>query len=142
MSSTQEPLISLTSVPPSGSGVAPLIAPSSVGGLCRHTPVVPYCRTTRCAWLMKRTRQLYASATVTSPFGRRYASSGVCRYPFADRRWCRIVLGAMRREPDPGDRGEGEDDEPRCAPPPPARELLLAAPALTRWHPANLGVET
>ena len=77
MSSTHEPLISLTSVPPSGSGVAPLTEPNSDGGLCLHTPVVPYWRTILCAWLMKRTRQLYASATVTRPFGNRYASSGV-----------------------------------------------------------------
>ena len=76
--STQPP-ISVTSTPPSFSGVAPFGDDSPCGGLCPQFPAWPISRTTLCARLMKRTRQFWMSATMNSPFGRRYASSGLDR---------------------------------------------------------------
>ena len=47
MSSIHEPVISLTSVPPSERGRA-VHGAEERGGSCRQIPVVPYWRTTRC----------------------------------------------------------------------------------------------
>ena len=75
MRSTQPP-ISVTRTPPSGSGVAPFGDESPLGGLWPQLPARPISRTTLCARLMKSTRQFWMSATMKSPFGSLYASSG------------------------------------------------------------------
>jgi hypothetical protein len=74
-----DPLVSETRTFPSASGVSPLGPPTSVGGLCTHEPVVPIWLRTEPPGLMKRMRQLSASATVVLPFFNRYASSGSWR---------------------------------------------------------------
>jgi hypothetical protein len=51
----------------------------------------------------------------------------------------RGMRGAMRREADPGHRGEREDHEGGCSAALPALPLLLAAPAVASWHSHNLG---
>ncbi len=76
--STQPP-ISVTSTPPSASGVAPFGDERPCGGLWPQLPACPISRTTLCARLMKSTRQFWMSATMKSPFGSRYASSGLER---------------------------------------------------------------
>ena len=81
MPSTHEPVISVTMVPPLGSGVSPFGDDTSRGGSCPQAPVVPIWRTIFFACEMNRTRQLPTSATVTVPSGSMYASSGVCSRP-------------------------------------------------------------
>ena len=84
---TQLPLISEMRTLPSASGVSPFGEPRELGGLCTQFPVVPIWEAIEPLGLMNKTRQFSASATVICPFLRRYASSGVWRYPGSDPGW-------------------------------------------------------
>ena len=78
--STQPP-ISVTSMPPSGSGVAPFGDESERGGSCAQTPAPPISRDDPLCRADRSTRQFLMSATVIGRCGSRYASSGFERSP-------------------------------------------------------------
>ena len=81
--STQPP-ISVTSIPPSCSGVAPFGDERVRGGSCAQLPPPPISATMRCAGLSRSTRQFLMSATVIVRLGQTYASSGFESSPPAD----------------------------------------------------------
>ena len=72
-----QPPISVTRRPPSRSGVSPFGLAKPRGGSCTHEP--PRMRLTCFARVSSTMRQFLMSATVVSPSGNRYASSGVFR---------------------------------------------------------------
>ncbi len=76
--STQSPLISVTIVPPSRIGKAPLGLPKLAGGSCAQFPAVPSWLTMSPAGgLSTTTRQFLMSAATILPPGRAMASSGL-----------------------------------------------------------------
>ena len=84
LSRSTQPPISVTSVPPSGSGVAPFGEWNERGGSWTQLAGEPNERRILCVSVMRRTRQFWMSATWITPFVSRYASSGFDSSPAAE----------------------------------------------------------